>query len=294
MNILLCSKRDFTSVILLNDLFRRFADMPDLRVKLFLAERTRGTETLVPELSQMKFFERDLPFGVFFPLLDALPQNPVDADLLTLDALVARHGVSTKTVTSLKSAETLAEIDAFKPDLILSMRFSFIFGEALIQRPRHGVINVHPGRLPEFAGLYPHFHSMIAGQDALGCTVHRVVDRGIDTGPVIAAGETPIDPQKSAFAHNLDSHLVGNALVTDIVARLRRGEKLEGVAQDMSRAAYNTYPTPEQFQAFRKAGFSLIKMNEYMDLLRRFGAPAARAAEAFAAPRSLVALTGQG
>lgn len=294
MRVLVCSKRDLSSVVILNDLLDRLAGIAGCTIFLMLAERTRTVETVVAELVHMKELERDLPFGVLFPLIegqallrsagtlaeiverhhlpvasrDRRPISPASR-LDTLNRLIARHKLPHLVVRSM-GGEAVAAAETFAPDLILSARFSFIFPPPFIALAEHGVINVHPGRLPEYAGLYPHFHSMMAGEPALGCTVH-VVDGGIDSGPILAAGEVPIDRRRSAFSHNLDSHLLGNRLAADVVKTLSMGERLVGVPQDRSRLRQHTYPTREEFQAFRAKRLSLIDMGEYLDLLRRFG-----------------------
>jgi len=297
MRILLCSKRDLTSVVILNDLLGRLRRIPDCIVYLMLAERTRQVETVVPELVHMKVFERDLPFGVLFPLIEgqkvgteagsaaideALARYDLpSADLarraalpaerlLTLNRLVERHRVPVQIVYRMEDNNLRVTAEAFQPDLILSVRFSYIFPSSFIALPRLGVINVHPGAVPGYAGLYPHFHSMLSGEKALGCTVH-FVDDGIDSGAILATGEVPIEPERSAFGHNLASHLVGNRLVAEIVEQLAGGKRLRGKLQDRSRLRHHTYPTPEEFAAFEMKGFSLIDMREYLDLLGRFG-----------------------
>jgi folate-dependent phosphoribosylglycinamide formyltransferase PurN len=251
----------------------------------------------VPELVHMKVFERDLPFNVLFPLIegrkvgaqvasaaieealtrydlpmDGLPRHPVPSAerLLTLNRLVERHRVPVQIVHRMADNNLRVTAEAFQPDLILSVRFSFIFPSSFITLPRLGVINVHPGAVPGYAGLYPHFHSMLAGEKTLGCTVH-FVDDGIDSGAVLATGEIAIERDRSAFGHNLASHLVGNRLVTEIVEQLVRGKRLRGTLQDRARLRHHTYPTPAEFADFETKGFSLIDMGEYLDLLGRFG-----------------------
>jgi folate-dependent phosphoribosylglycinamide formyltransferase PurN len=297
MRILLCSKRVLTSVVILNDLLGRLRRIPDCVVYLMLAERTRKVETVVPELVHMKVFERDLPFGILFPLIEG---RAIDADagsaaidealarhdlpsgglrrrpvppaerLLTLNRLVGRHSVPCRIVYRMEDNDLRVTAEAFRPDLILSVRFSFIFPPSFIALPPFGVINVHPGAVPGYAGLYPHFHSMLAGEKTLGCTVH-FVDDGIDSGAVLATGEVPIERELSAFGHNLASHLVGNRLVAEIVEQLAGGKRLRGRLQDRSRLRHNTYPTPEEFAVFETKGLSLIDIGEYLDLLGRFG-----------------------
>src|SRR5690606_12724981 len=118
----------------------------------------------------------------------------------------------------------------------------FLFRELIRSLPRHGIVNVHPGRVPDYAGLYPHFFSMLAGEETLGCTVH-LVDSSIDSGAIIATGEVPIDRRRSAFAHNLDSHLLGNRFLAEITARLARNEDVAAVVQEAPALCPNTYPT---------------------------------------------------
>jgi folate-dependent phosphoribosylglycinamide formyltransferase PurN len=297
MRVLVCSKRDLSAVVILNDLLERLTQIPGISIALMLAERTRPVETIVPDLIRMKALERDLPFGVFFPLIDrrstsraaaelalarvmppdevaeALAErrpDPVATSLRTLDGLMDHLRLSYRVVRDLKEPSVLAAVRALAPDVILSVRFSFRFAPQFIAEARRAAINVHPGRVPEYAGLYPHFYSMLAGERSLGCTAH-LIDEGIDSGPVLASGEVPISAGRSAFANNLESHLLGNRLVVDIIKGLLAGERLVGKLHGGGPVKQHTYPTPEEFRAFHMKGLSLIHLREYVDILRRFG-----------------------
>lgn len=57
--------------------------------------------------------------------------------------------------------------------------------------PPLGTINVHHGAVPEFRGGPPVFWELALGRPTVGYVVHTV-DAGIDTGPVLAAGEVAI------------------------------------------------------------------------------------------------------
>lgn len=270
MRVAICSKRDLSSLIILNDLLPRLAKIAGCQFSLLLAVRTRDVETRVPELVLTKFLERDLPFE---RLCLHRPRRPngrskAGADLLDLPGLEQAFGIKANMVHS--SAEVDSRLLAFQPDLILSVRFSFLFRELIRTLPRHGIVNVHPGRVPEYAGLYPHFFSMLAGEETLGCTVH-FVDSSIDSGAVIATGAVPIDRRRSAFAHNLESHLLGNRFLAEITERLSRNEGVAAAPQLAPASRPNTYPTREELDRFREAGLSLIHANEYTEILRRFG-----------------------
>ena len=270
MNILIFSKQDLTSTVLLNDLLPRLAALPGCRLRVILAERTRPVELVVPELMMMKHHERDLPFGTVFPEIDADPAPLPPGRLMTPNQLAAHYGIEITVARAMDDPVLLATIAEFAPELMISVRFSFLFPPEIIAMPRHGIINVHPGKVPEYAGLYPHFFSMLAGEASLGCTVH-LVEPGIDNGPVLASGEVPIVRGRSAFALNLDSHLLGNRLLAELIQKLLQGEAIEAVPQEKSRLKFNTYPTPPEFERFHASGLSLIDPAEYKDLLGRFG-----------------------
>ena len=270
MNILILSKQDLTSTVLLNDLLPRLLALPECRLCVILAERTRPVELVVPELVMMKHHERDLPFGTLFPEIDADPAPLPAGQLMTPNQLAAHYGIDFLIARAMDDPVLLGAIDEFAPDVMISARFSFLFPEEIIALPRHGIINVHPGKVPDYAGLYPHFFSMLAGEASLGCTVH-LVEPGIDSGPVLASGEVPLVPGRSAFAHNLDSHLLGNRLLQDLVTELIDRRHLDAIPQEKSKVSFNTYPTPAEFERFHASGLSLIDPAEYTELIGRFG-----------------------
>lgn len=270
MRILILSKRDLTATVLLNDLMARLAPLEGCRLRVVLAERTRPVELTVPDLRRMKHFERDLPFGTLFPQIDDAPGRREGDALMTPVQLARHYDVDMAVARGLDDPVFNAALAQFQPELVVSARFSFLIPTRLFGAARHGVVNVHPGRLPDYAGLYPHFFSMLAGEETLGCSLH-LVDDGIDSGPMIAQGCVPILPGRSAFAHNLDSHLLGNRLINETVEKLLAGAPIATVPQGSSKVKCNSYPTPAEFERFHSTGLSLIDVQEYRDILGRFG-----------------------
>ncbi len=53
------------------------------------------------------------------------------------------------------------------------------------------VVNVHPSLLPAFPGVNAQKQALAYGVQVAGCTVH-FVDRGTDTGPIIAQAAVPV------------------------------------------------------------------------------------------------------
>jgi hypothetical protein len=111
----------------------------------------------------------------------------VGGDVPHLDEL----GVPVVRVPTLNGEAARAELRRLGADLVLSLDNALI-AEPTFSLPRLGTINVHHGAVPEYRGGPPVFWELADGLDRVGFTIHRV-DAGIDTGPVLAAGEVPIE-----------------------------------------------------------------------------------------------------
>jgi phosphoribosylglycinamide formyltransferase-1 len=86
-----------------------------------------------------------------------------------------------------------AEIGAFEPDLVVSAGFMKLVGPAVLEAFGGRLINTHPALLPAFPGAHAVRDALAAGVPVTGATVHHV-DAGVDTGPVIAQREVPVQP----------------------------------------------------------------------------------------------------
>ena len=266
MGVIVCTKRDLVGCLVLNRLLPALAGC---RVRVLLSNKTRAAETVVPELAEMKFFERDLPLDTVFPLVDALGGG---GKLETFAGLGRRFGVAVDVVDDINSPASIALVRDFAPDAIISARFSLIFKRSVFDIPRFGTYNVHPGGLPRYAGLFAPFHCLLDGESRIGSTLHRV-DDGIDSGPVIGVGELPIEAERSLLWHVLNAYQPGLELFLAMVEAWRRGGRLDPVAQDFSRRRYRSMPDAEAFAQFRAHGFRLTDPAEIAAILGDFLPP---------------------
>lgn len=78
-------------------------------------------------------------------------------------------------------------------DLAVVMAYGELLRQEVLDRPRHGCINLHGSLLPRWRGASPIQAALRAGDLRTGVTVMRMV-RGLDAGPIHLAEELPIGP----------------------------------------------------------------------------------------------------
>ena len=110
------------------------------------------------------------------------------------------EGVATEIVRvpTLNGQEARAALRRLQADVAISLD-NAIIREETFALPTHGTINVHHGAVPDYRGGPPVFWELLDGLQSVGFTIHRI-DAGIDTGPVLAAGEVPIERRGSLSA----------------------------------------------------------------------------------------------
>jgi|LauGreDrversion4_2_1035121.scaffolds.fasta_scaffold745375_1 hypothetical protein len=250
LKIAICVKRDLHGLAVVRQLLPMLGDA---QIRIFCSVKTRPDEERDPDLKLFKALERDFPLDVLAPLSSAFtPPAAAPQDWTPLPNLLPNDG-----------GAVLAD---YAPDVVLSIRFSLIFKPWLIERARLGIINIHPGPLPAYRGLYTPFWQILNSEQTLGCTVHRV-DEGIDTGPILGYGRLPRDPARSLFWHITQIYLSGLPIVAAQVDHLRNGGSLGGERQPAQGGDYYKFPTREDFGRFRAQEGQLVTARDYADIL---------------------------
>ncbi|MBT2406846.1 MULTISPECIES: formyltransferase family protein [unclassified Streptomyces] len=265
MRILVCAQRDLVVCVALN---RLLPELDGHTVEVALQSPPPGDLSSGCPLERQRWFERDLACQEVFPRLDRLP-HPA-GELLTFHHLSRRHGIRFHDVERVNTGDGYAVARAFQPDLILSVRFGLIFKESILSIPSLGVLNVHPGALPRYAGIAAPMHAILAGEPKLTSTLH-VIDRGIDTGPVIASDELPVDRTRSLFWHLLPLYVLGIERFLQVLPGLAEGRIPPAEPQDRTQRQYHSEPTAQEINAFEQRGFRFIDERDYEEAVARFG-----------------------
>ena len=102
-----------------------------------------------------------------------------------------RHGLPVFTPASLKGAEEQAAFAAHGADVAVVAAYGLILPQAILSAPRHGCLNVHGSLLPRWRGAAPVQRAILAGDVHTGITIMQM-ERGLDTGPMLATVATPV------------------------------------------------------------------------------------------------------
>jgi len=81
-------------------------------------------------------------------------------------------------------------------ELVVCAGYMHLLTPAFLDRFPGRIVNVHPSLLPEFPGTRAIEDALAAGAERTGVTVH-LVDEGVDSGPVLAQEEVPVEPAET-------------------------------------------------------------------------------------------------
>lgn len=98
--------------------------------------------------------------------------------------LAQERGIPVYQPKNLRKAETLAQLSALAPDVIVVAAYGRILPCQLLELPKLGCINIHASLLPKYRGANPIAAAVMAGEKESGITIMRMAE-GIDEGPVL-------------------------------------------------------------------------------------------------------------
>ena len=144
---------------------------------------------------------------------------------------------------TLRDSTAQAEIRALDPEAIVVAAYGLILPRSVVQAPPLGCVNIHPSLLPRHRGPSPVAFTILEGDETAGVSL-MILDRGTDSGPVIAQEERPLLPQDTTVTLTDELFRRGAELLVRILPAYGRGE-LTPEPQDDSRATYARKLTKE-------------------------------------------------
>ncbi|MEG1529509.1 MAG: methionyl-tRNA formyltransferase [Clostridia bacterium] len=134
------------------------------------------------------------------------------------------------------SKEGIEDIEALKPDLIITAALGQILSERFLQIPKFGVLNVHASLLPKYRGASPIQWAILNGEKETGITIMKTV-KAVDAGDILLQKSTEIG--KNETAGELFSRLstLGGEAIIEAVRLIESGNAVF-TKQDDSEATH--------------------------------------------------------
>ena len=145
---------------------------------------------------------------------------------------------------SLKDAKVIEELANFHPDVIVVAAFGQILPQSVLDLPRYGCINIHPSLLPRFRGASPVAAAILAGDELAGVSI-MLMDRGLDTGPVLVQAQIPISPQDTTGSLSAKLSQMAAQLLPEVLVGWVKGE-ITPHPQNEAEATYSGSITKEE------------------------------------------------
>ncbi|MDD4773407.1 MAG: methionyl-tRNA formyltransferase [Eubacteriales bacterium] len=148
----------------------------------------------------------------------------------------SENGIDVYQPASLKGRRFMTLINKIKPALIVVAAYGKILPQSVIDFPGHGCINIHASLLPRYRGAAPIQRAIIDGETVSGITIMQM-DAGLDTGDILYAVETPIEPDDNFETLHDRLAQIGSGAIIKALNLLAAG-RLTGIGQDDTLATY--------------------------------------------------------
>jgi methionyl-tRNA formyltransferase len=134
-------------------------------------------------------------------------------------------------------------VRAERVELLLNVHSLVVLPEAVLAAPRQGCFNLHPGPLPEYAGLNTVSWAIYQGERDYGVTLHRMSPR-IDAGEIASLARLDIGDRDTALSVYAKCLTFGLPLVAKLLRDAAEGS-LQLTPQDLRRRRYFGRGVPE-------------------------------------------------
>src|SRR5436190_14857164 len=125
-------------------------------------------------------------------------------------------------------------LEELRPEVTVLVAYGEYLAPSLLDLPRRGSINLHPSLLPRWRGSTPIQSAILAGDAVTGVSI-ILMDKGLDTGPILAQTSTPIEPEDTQPQLSARLAEIGAELLAETLPRWLRGE-IEPIPQGEERA----------------------------------------------------------
>lgn len=148
-----------------------------------------------------------------------------------------RAGVATLPAGRVRDPGFAEQVRAREVDLFLNVHSLFLVPDAILEAPRIGSFNLHPGPLPEYAGLNCISWAIYQGERHYGVTLHWMAPR-VDAGDVAFRAPVVIEDDDTALTLGTRCTRAGVTLLERLLEAAPTPGAIPREPQDPSRRRY--------------------------------------------------------
>jgi len=158
-------------------------------------------------------------------------------------SLAATYNIPVLKSAKIRTAEFLAELNSFAPDLLVIAGYGRILPNDVLAVAHIMPINVHTSLLPKFRGASPVEGVILSGETESGVTIMRVTEH-MDAGPILLQRKVRLAPDETQGSLKAKLAELGGAALLETLSLLGHGQ-LASTEQDDNLATYTSPITKE-------------------------------------------------
>ncbi|MGI9147905.1 MAG: methionyl-tRNA formyltransferase [Chloroflexota bacterium] len=128
-----------------------------------------------------------------------------------------QHALRLWQTPSLKGREAEDRLRAVDAEAMVLAAFAALVPASILELTRGGILNVHPSLLPRWRGAAPIQSALLAGDQATGVSIIRLVE-ALDAGPVVLQERVTIEPHDDYLSLEARLAALGAGLVVRALA----------------------------------------------------------------------------
>ena len=162
----------------------------------------------------------------------------------TVISVADNLGIPVRPAVEVGDPALAGELRAASVELLLNIHSLHIVDADVLAAPTLGAYNLHPGPLPERAGLNVPSWALYEGDDLHGVTLHRMTP-GVDEGAIAFANRFEVGPRDTALDVTMQCVRRGLPLVERLLNLAEGGEPIPVHPQDLARRRWFGVGPPE-------------------------------------------------
>lgn len=151
-----------------------------------------------------------------------------------LGKLASKHDIPVHDARVLKTDDGRQQVEGLKPDWLINANSTVIIKGDILEIPSAGCLNLHPGLLPEYAGLHTHQWAIRNNEPEFGSTIHHM-EPSVDAGDIVAQVRFPLSPAETGLSLFHRCINEGVSALKEVLDAILSGRELERTKQDLSK-----------------------------------------------------------